>query len=271
PFGALIYYYLADQPSSTDTVRLEFIDSRGELVKAYTTHPDKSALQESRLSVSGGLNRFQWNMTGAKPEILPGSFMSLSYTSGHSVPPGNYGAQLSVNDEIQTVYFEVQKDPRWEQSNDDLIAQHKLVVNVMEKLNETHDAIHQIRSVREQSKEIASLAVDAGYDKAISEKADELAEKLTAIEDELIQTKSESGQDPINYPPMLDDQFAYLYSTVNFQDSRPTAGAYERFEDLKKELSVHLTNLDEIMASDFKAFNDMLDSEGVSRIIIPKR
>ena len=45
----------------------------------------------------------------------------------------------------------------------------------------------------------------------------------------------------------------------------------KRFEDLKKELDVHLKKLDEIMSADFKAFNDKLDSEGVSRIIIPKR
>ncbi len=270
PFGALIYYYLNEKPTPDDTVRLDIMDARGETVKVFSTHPDKS-LQEVKLNVSGGLNRFEWNMTGAKPEILPGSFMSLSYTGGHSVPPGNYGAQLSANGETQSVYFEVKKDPRWEQTDADLKAQHELVVEVMEKLNETHDAIHQIRSVRSQAKEIAKLAVDAGYNKEISGKADELFIKLTAIEDELIQSKNESGQDPINYPPKLDDQFAYLYSTVNAQDSRPTEGAYERFEDLKKELSVHLKNLDDIMGSDFKDFNGMLDEEGVSRIIIPKR
>ncbi len=271
PFGALLYYYLEEKPEKDDTLKLDIMDARGNVVTTYSTHPDKTKKENKLSSVTAGLNRFQWNLTGAKPDILPGSFMSLSYTGGHSVPPGNYGAQLSLNDETQSVYFAVEKDPRWEQTNEDLISQHQLVVDVMEKLNETHDAIHQIRSVRSQAKEIAKLATDAGYSEDISTKADDLSKKLTEIEEELIQTKNESGQDPINYPPKLDDQFAYLYSTVNAQDSRPTAGAYERFEDLKKELAVHLNNLDNVMADDFKAFNTMLDNEGVSRILIPSR
>ena len=270
PFGALIYFHLAEKPADGDTVKLDILDARGNIVSSYSTHPDE-VKKENKLTAKEGLNRFQWNLTGAKPNLLPGAYMSLAYTGGHSVPPGNYGVQLSLNDQTETVYFAVAKDPRWEQTDADLIAQHELVVEVMEKLNETHDAIHQIRSVREQSTAIANRATEAGYSQDISTMAKAMAEKLTEIEDVLIQTKNESGQDPINYPPKLDDQFAYLYSTVNAQDSKPTAGAYERFEDLKKELAIHLNKLDNIMTNDFKAFNNLLDQEGVSRILVSGR
>ncbi len=270
PFGALMYYYLNEAPGESDTVKLDILNSEGDVLVTYSTKPD-SDNDEKKLSPKVGLNRFEWNMTEKAPDILPGSFMSLAYTGGTPVPPGNYGVQLTVNNEVQTLFFEIEKDPRWKFSNADLQAQYDLALKVRDKLDETHDAIGKIRTVRSQAKELANKAVKAGHDATLKEKAEALSDKLTAIEEELIQTKSESGQDPINYPPMLDDQYAYLYSTVVRQDSRPTEGAYQRLEDLNKELQVHLDNLDEVMENEFDDFNKALDEEGVNRIIIPNR
>ena len=51
-----------------------------------------------------------------------------------------------------------------------------------------------------------------------------------------MQTKNESGQDPLNYPPKLDNQLAYLYGYVGFSDGSPTSGALTRYADLEAEL-----------------------------------
>ena len=81
--------------------------------------------------------------------------------------------------------------------------------------------------------------------------------------------KNESGQDPINYPSMLDDQFAYLFTVVNFQDARPTAGSYERFEDMKAQLQPHLDTLQAILTTDVPMFNALLIQEGVPHVVLP--
>jgi hypothetical protein len=85
---------------------------------------------------------------------------------------------------------------------------------------------------------------------------------LEALEAELIQTKSESGQDPINYPPMLDDQIAYLYSIVNGQDDRPTEGAYQRYEDVKKAYEVHHQAFQQLCAEQLPKLNSQLNNAG---------
>lgn len=58
---------------------------------------------------------------------------------------------------------------------------------------------------------------------------------LTDVEDELIQTKTESHQDPINYPVRLDTQVGYLFSVAHSQEGRPNNAIYDRLKDLEKE------------------------------------
>jgi hypothetical protein len=78
--------------------------------------------------------------------------------------------------------------------------------------------------------------VGSGYISAIQSKADSLVQEFTQLEKELIQTQNESGQDPINCPPQIDNQFAYLFTVVNNQDARPAKGSYQRFQNLENKI-----------------------------------
>ena len=138
-------------------------------------------------------------------------------------------------------------------------------------LQEAHDAVRKIRAVREQVRDRAKLAVDGGYASGseLSERAEEIASTLTGIEEELFQTKNESGQDPLNFPPMLDNQIAYLYGYVIGPDARPTEGARERARDLRQELNGILERLDTVLESQVQPFGERLDQLGVPAIVVP--
>jgi hypothetical protein len=94
---------------------------------------------------------------------------------------------------------------------------------------------------------------------------------LNDLEEKLIQTKSEVGQDPINYPSQIDDQMAYLYSIVNNQDDRPNAGCYERLEDLKKTFAPLQNQLKAIKSNDVAAFNRLLQQQSIQLIMTKER
>ena len=282
PSGALIHFYLAEKPKEKETVRLEILDGEGKVIRTFETKKKdeekegendsdddrRNRLNIGELKVKKGLNRFEWDLRYPKPETIKGSVMSLSNTSGPMAPPGSYQVRLTAGDWTQTRPFEVRKDPRWEATADDLKAQFDLTFAVRDKLTETHDAIRKIRSVREQLKGIARRAVKAGFTKEIRKAADEIGKKLTEIEKELIQTQSKGGQDPLNYPPRLDNQIAYLYSVVNRQNARPTEGSYELFEDLKREVQPHFDKLKDLFDSELPRFNTLLEQENVPRVII---
>jgi hypothetical protein len=99
---------------------------------------------------------------------------------------------------------------------------------------------------------------------------DSISEKLTALEEELIQAKNEDGQDPLNFPPMIDNQYVYLYGHVAFAYGRPTEGSYERFNDLNARLQPHLDQLQQIIDTDVAAFNQELKDKGVTVVMVPK-
>ena len=270
PNGAVIYFNFAEKPDTAATVTLEILDEDNAVVRTFSTKPDEDK-NEGTLAVKKGMNRFVWDLNYPAPDLVEGAVMSLAYTGGPKAATGDYSVRLTSGEHTQTQAFAVKKDPRWPYSDEDLQVQFDLTMAVLATLNETHAAIRTIRSVREQTKALADRAVKAGHTETLKTAARELGEKLTALEDKLIQTRSESSQDPINYPSMIDDQIAYLYTVVNFQDARPTAGSYERFDDLKAELQPHLDALQSILSTDLAAFNALLEQEGVSHIVVPSK
>src|SRR5690606_9334265 len=106
----------------------------------------------------------------------------------------------------------------------------------------------------------------AGLGNEAADAAAALGKKLEMIEGELTQLQGEGGQDALNFPGRLDNQFVALYGNVANGD-RASKGAYDRFEDIKPELARHLSNLEETLTSEVAAFNDLIESKGVKPLI----
>src|SRR5207253_8238815 len=67
---------------------------------------------------------------------------------------------------------------------------------------------------------------------AIRDAAKELDKKMTPIEEELIQVKTKSSQDPLNYPLKLNNVLAALGGEVMGNESAPNQQEYELFKEL---------------------------------------
>jgi hypothetical protein len=48
----------------------------------------------------------------------------------------------------------------------------------------------------------------------------------------------------------------------------PTQGCYDLYSDLKKESDGYMKQLDDIIAVDLKAFNELVVKEGVSGVVV---
>ena len=254
--GAKIYYTLNQQP---DSLKLEILDADNQQIKVFN---------RDELTAEEGLNRFVWDMRYPAPEVVDDAIMSLSYTKGPKSPTGDYNARLTVDGDTYEQSFSINKDPRWTDISDrDLQAQFDLSIKVRDELTGVNSVIKGIRNARKQIKSTSDLAVKAGYKADIQHQANSLMKQLTDLEEDLIQTRNESGQDPINYPPQLDNQVAYLYTVINGQDTRPTKGSYERFEDLKEQLQPLYNQFGELK-KEISEYNMQLNKAGVPPIII---
>ena len=280
--GALIRYYLDEAPEEGINVSLEVLDRAGETVRRFLRkpadddddekpEPDPDDTEERVLEPKAGLNRFVWDLLYQKPHLLKDSHMSISYTGGFWAKPGRYRVRLTVGETVQSEELEVLKDPRLtEVSEADLEEAFRLTLAVRDKLNETHDAIRTLRDVRVQLDDVVKRSKKAGIEAELETSAKAIKDQLTEIEEDLIQVKNETGQDPLNFPPKLDNQLAYLFGHVNSAYGRPTAGSYQRFEDLKKEADPYLERFRRIVDEQLPQFNAAVVDAGGAPVMVPK-
>jgi hypothetical protein len=149
----------------------------------------------------------------------------------------------------------------------DLEAQFKLRLKIRDKLSETHDAINMLRNIRQQIESWEQLTEERAEHEAIVGAGESLKEKLTAIEDELVQAKAKSRQDTLNFPARLNAKLATLGAVIAGADATPTRQAYELFDDLVARIDVQLQRLQEVIDTDVAAFNSLMRESDVPALI----
>jgi hypothetical protein len=188
--------------------------------------------------------------------LVEDAVVFYGYAGGPQVVPGAYTVRMGAGSESQIRELTVLKDPRLtDVTREDLAAQHELMSRVRDRLNRVHDMIRTIRDVREQVDRVGERE-DAP--EAAAALTDSIAERLTSVETELLQTKAESGQDPINFESQLSGYFAHLAYAVRSGDARPTDGAHQRYDDLVAQLEEQEERLAEVLEGPVPRLNTML-------------
>jgi hypothetical protein len=121
-------------------------------------------------------------------------------------------------------------------------------------------------------------AAIANQDQVLQPLADTLSENAQAVHEELMQTSNRSGQDPIRFPPQLDNQLVELYNYVTGVDGyiaggregRPTSAAYRRFDDLNADWSAIRGRYQSILANELQRFNEAVERLGLPAIVLTR-
>ncbi|MEM6702515.1 MAG: glycosyl hydrolase [Acidobacteriota bacterium] len=209
-----------------------------------------------KLVVEEGLNTFSWNLREKAPE-KPKGVVHWGFTPGVTVPPGEYTVSLTSGDWSQSQPLKIEKWPTAQGTQADFEEQYELGNKIAGHLNSIFDAITEIRTVKGQIKTVQGQIKESGVEaEEVMELAKEVSKELTEVEEQLTQTKSKSNQDPLNFPPMIDNQFVELYAYVVASQHKPPAGAYERLDDLAPELDGLLTKLGEIQSGKVTELNE---------------
>ncbi len=270
PNGAVVHYWLKTRPKE---IKLEFLDTTGKVVRSFSGRttpegqPAPPAAGEPPVAMDVGLNRFVWNYRLPNATTLPGLIMWGGSLAGPRIVPGNYQVRLTVDGKVVgTEGFALRADPRLATTAEDFKKQYDFILMANQKLSATHGAILEIRDLRRQLDELsARLKPDQ---KDLKDKAAEIGRKLTAVEEELIQTKIRSGQDALNYPIRLNNKLAALSATVDGGDFAPTMQAYDVYNDLTARIDTQLAALGRIKSDDIAAFNRDYTSKGLPIIVV---
>jgi photosystem II stability/assembly factor-like uncharacterized protein len=214
-----------------------------------------------------GLNRFVWDMRYADAARFPGLILWSGEMRGPLAVPGTYQLRLTVGGKTLTESFEVRKDPRITTTPADFARQFDLLIKIRDKLTETHNAVTRIREVRRQVDELVKRIKDQPGGRPVIEAAKSLNARLTAVEEELYQTKNQSSQDPLNFPIRLNNKLAALGVVVSGADAAPTDQAHVVYEEQVGLINAQLRKLEQIMTTDLAAFNRLAREQNIPAVI----
>jgi photosystem II stability/assembly factor-like uncharacterized protein len=278
PSGTVIYYYFKEKPKQE--VVLEIMDSNGSRIKTFSSQAKPEAESEDefsrmfggedgrRLPAEAGMNRFSWNMRYPDAERVPGAVLWGGSVAGPIAFPNIYQVKLTSGEESHIREWEWKKDPRTEASPQELREQFDFLIQVRDKLSEVNRAVNRLRRARSTIDRVSEEIKGRPEAAAILEEAKKVKAKLTAVEEVLIQAKSKSSQDPLNYAVKLDDKIAALATLAAGADARPTDQSRELFKELADKADAEIANLKAILESDVPNLNTLLKDAGIPHIII---
>ncbi|MEO1510820.1 MAG: hypothetical protein AAFU70_02000, partial [Planctomycetota bacterium] len=249
---------------------LRFVDAEGDTVRSFAVKigdaPSGPAARNTIALEEPGMNRFLWNFRMKGPVRVPGAVAWPPHPPGPRVAPGTYTAQLLVDGEVAAEStFGVLGNPNVDTTPAQYAAQAEMLDEIYGRLSDAHTAVNEIRAIRKQVDQVMALAKDSGKAESLKSSADALKEALKEIEEEIIQTRSKSSQDPLNFPIKLNDKIGALAYQVD-NDFPPTEQAGAVLDRLGDMLAVQLAKLDEVKAGPVAAFNELVEQTRVPAI-----
>lgn len=271
---AVFQYYLN---AKVDSVVIEVLDSQGKSIRKFVgTKPEEKAAAgdwwgggESKPTIAVGLNSFSWNLRYQGATTFDGMIIwGARPQNGPKAPIGKYQVRFTCGTYSQTYSFQIKLNPNLKEVTEaDLKETFDLASKIRDRESEANEAVIRIREIRKQIEERVKEVNDATF----SASAKELLSKITAIEEELYQTKNRSEQDPLNFPIKLGNRLSALRRSLETGDAKPTAGAYKVFAELSKELDGHLAKLNENLKNGIDAINPVLMNKQMKAIIDKKK
>jgi photosystem II stability/assembly factor-like uncharacterized protein len=223
---------------------------------------------QPRVTTETGLNRFVWDMRYPDAARFPGMILWAGDVRGPKAVPGTYTVKLTSDGQTYTQTFEIKRDPRLSTTPEEFQKQMALLSKIRDKLTETHNAVAQIRDVKHQLADLLTRINDQPNAKTVVDAGHALDAKLSAVEEELYQTKNQSSQDPLNFPIKLNNKLAALGSIVGSADAEPTESSYQLYDELASKIDSQLQRLNQIMSGDLKSFNNLVRSSDIPAVIV---
>ena len=243
PNGVLFNYFIKDYDEDWH-ISLEIQDKEGNSIQKFSNKAKKG---KQKLEVQEDKNHFVWNMRYPGFKEFPGMVLYSSPNNGPKAVPGNYKAVLTVNDKISEVNFEIAKDPRLHNSDEDYKNQLEFLLDVRDQVSEAHQAMIDVQSVRDDIDYFNKKLKDKADYEEILDLARKLNKDMSIIENNIHMTKNQSRQDPLNYGIRINNRLAFLLADQQRGDFPPTDQAIEVKEAIGKELQSELQKLDVLL------------------------
>lgn len=182
---------------------------------------------------------------------------------GAKYAPGVYTVKVSSGSWSATETFNVLPDPRTPAATAAQYAeQFKMTTDIGATVKRLYDELAKIRDAK------AQLAEHAKTPGAAAAAGKALTDKLAGVESVLTQVQGEGGQDGLNFPGRLDNQWVVLYQNAANAERWPVKGVIERYNDLLPETNKLFADIQVVLTKDVPAYNAVATKAGLKEITI---
>lgn len=273
PSGVTFDYFLPEELPDSVQLTIEIL-SGDQVIRSYSNQKDEGFKTwqggpppPAVLPTKKGVNRFTWDF---KRETLPavdGVFTFGDY-SGSRVAPGTYDIRLSGEDDTLSISVNILQVPGQEYQASAWSKQQNMLISIESMIKDMHESVNTMRSAKAQLNAYQKRLKGDEEAKDLLDTAKALVSKIEAWEGELIQPKQKTFQDVINFENKLNTQLMSLKSYIDVADPRVTAGANERYEDLKNMWQSFAERKEQLIDVELKAFNDLYRSLDLPAVIL---
>ena len=280
PDGAVIDYYLAHANSTP--VTLEILDSRGQLVRKFSSADKPESTEEElkkqliplywlrpfrSLSAEAGMHRWVWDLHYPSPESTRHEYPIAAIPDdtprlplGPTALPGTYTARLTANGKTSTTSFTVKMDPRVKTSAAGLEKKFQLETRLASLLSQTSQAVLQGGSIRDPLQKLSQQATSSVHDSVQA-----FQTKLAGI----------LGASPSPAAPAteitltrVNGQVSILYGQIWQVDAEPTTSQSEAAAATEHDAADIMKRWEALRDSDLPALNKTLNGASLPELKI---
>ena len=211
------------------------------------------------LSAEAGMHRFVWDVHYAPPEALNREFPisailhdTPQYPLGAWAMPGEYTVRLTVDGKSYTQPLTLKMDRRIKASEPDLHKQFEMEAGIVEGMNESYEALQQVRSVRAQIKERSAKVKGTLSDSLTA--LDKQAAEMEGATESAFFGLPRAGKQPENFST-LNQHFGTLLTVADSADAAPTTQASAVYLELEDALSQLIAQWNQIQHTELTAVN----------------
>ena len=215
-----------------------------------------------------GMNAVTWNPRLPAPFTVPPGIIMWGGGGGQGpkLKPGTYTVKVTSGTWSASQPFNLLPDPRLPQATPaQYDEQFKMTTEIGAITKRLYDELAKIRDAKKQA---ADQVAKAGATSPVAAAAWTLTEKLVGVESVLTQIQGEGGQDSLNFPGRLDNQWVVLYGNASGAERWPVKGVIDRYNDLLPETNKLFADITAVLTRDVAAYNAVATKAGLAAIAV---
>lgn len=262
PYGALIYYYLQEQPGKDSVVELEILDETRQVIRTIKQIPRNV-----------GINLAAWDLRYEGPRLRKireqqPEDVFFGGLKGPQALSGRYTARLKIGESAFEKPVRVRLDPTVEFSLEDMTIQQGYAFEIRDMTSYINDGLRAldtlITQLEERRKTMESQSRD--FPEEVINAIQNDIHTIAGIKDFL---ERPEGRPFWSEGPRLKGRLGSLGRGIDGVNLPPTRAQVAYFEELKEEFTTALADVNNYLTVTAKALNELFMQHQIPLLLIP--